>query len=188
MNATETAILNTRRAARWLPEACYFYAQIPVALSGWLRDRSSLTDRLRGCCKEPFSVQVVDQGWGNPALHESRALGIQHGERAMVREVLLMCGTRPTVFARTVIPVRTLSGRERRLAFLGNRPLGAYLFTDPSMHRGAVEISRLTAGNDIYQRAVSGLRKKPQTVWGRRSVFFLSDKPLLVSEFFLRLP
>jgi chorismate lyase len=36
--------------------------------------------------------------------------------RALIREVHLLCDDRPWVFARTIIPISTLRGRERRLA------------------------------------------------------------------------
>jgi chorismate--pyruvate lyase len=87
------------------------------------------------------------------------------------------------VFARTVIPVRTLRGRQRRLARLGTRPLGAALFADPHLKRGEVEIARLAPGDGIYEHAA--VQGAADGVWGRRSVFTLKGKPLLVSEFFL---
>jgi chorismate-pyruvate lyase len=37
----------------------------------------------------------------------------------------------------------------------------------------------------LFAAAVRGLRHHPAGIWGRRSVFRLGGKPLLVSEFFL---
>ena len=42
------------------------------------------------------------------------------GEAAIVREVELLCGETPWVFARTLIPATSLRGPARRLAMLGD--------------------------------------------------------------------
>lgn len=156
-----------------------------AGLRAWLFDPTSLTQRVRDACAGKFSVRVEQQGWGRPRLDEYRALGLQQGRLALIREVHLLCDDRPWVFARTVIPVSTLSGEQRHLAHLGNRPLGAVLFADPHMVRGPVEVAPIRHGHPLYAAAVLGLKRKPEVIWGRRSVFRLSDKPLLVSEFFL---
>jgi chorismate--pyruvate lyase len=155
---------------------------VPAQLWDWLLDPDSLTRRLQRACGPRFHVRVLVQGWGSPLAGERRVLGMKRGGRALIREVRLMCGDTPWVFARTVIPVRTLKGRQRRMARLGTRPLGAALFADPGLRRGEVEIARLLPGDGVYEHAVPD---STEAVWGRRSVFTLRDKPLLVSEFFL---
>ena len=151
----------------------------------WLLDTESLTQRVRQACIGQFRVRVLSQGWGRPLRSEARALRLHHGERCLVREVQLLCAERPWVFARTIIPVTTLSGPQRRLARLGSRPLGAVLFADPSMRRGAVQIAAITARHGVFARATRELTRRPAQIWGRRSVFRLAGKPLLVSEIFL---
>lgn len=159
---------------------------LPAAeLRYWLFDPASLTQRVREACTGRFKVRVEQQGWGRPRLDEYRALGVRQGRLALIREVHLLCDERPWVFARTVIPISTLSGKQRRLAHLGTRPLGAVLFADPHMVRGPVEVAPIRQGHPLYGAAVQGLKRKPEVIWGRRSVFRLGDKPLLVSEFFL---
>lgn len=156
-----------------------------AALREWLLDSGSLTRRVRQTCAGRFRVRVELQGWGKPRLDEYRALGLRLGRIALIREVHLLCNERPWVFARTVIPVSTLRGRQRRLAHLGDRPLGAVLFADPQMQRGPVEVARIPPGSGLFAAAAQGLKHRPSEVWGRRSVFRLGGKPLLVSEFFL---
>jgi chorismate--pyruvate lyase len=115
---------------------------------------------------------------------EHRALGLGRRVNALVREVLLRCDDEPWVFARTVIPATTLRGRTRRLAFLGGRPLGGMLFADASMERSEVEVARIDAHLPLYARA-SGGAAIGEVIWGRRSVFWIAGRPLLVSELFL---
>jgi chorismate--pyruvate lyase len=120
-----------------------------------------------------------------PRLDEVRVLGMQHGEMAIVRQVLLLCGGNPWVYARTVIPVTSLRGKLQRLAGLGTRPLGGVLFADPGMRRGIVELAEILPGQAVYAAATGHMRQRPAAIWGRRSVFWISGKPLLVSEILL---
>ena len=99
---------------------------------------------------------------------------------ALVRKVLLCCNDQPLVYARTVIPVTTIQGAQRRYANMGNRPLGAMLFADRTMRREAVEVAMLPA-TDVANQYTS----INEPIWGRRSVFRVSGKPLLVNEYFL---
>lgn len=128
---------------------------------------------------------MLSQAWGAPRTDEARLLAMPKGQRAMVRQVQLLCDEQPWIFARTVIPVTSLSGRLRRLVHLGTRPLGGMLFADPGMRRGNVQLARIRAGEDLYRAATSHLPQPPAEIWGRRSVFRIADKPLLVSELFL---
>lgn len=170
---------------RWRRQQQLLSAKPSLDLYCWLFDAASLTRRVQHACPGRFRVQVEAQGWARPRLDEAQALGLAPGRFALTREVHLLCDDRPWVFARTVIPVTTLQGAERRLAYLGSRPLGAVLFADPHMRRGAVEVAALRPGQSVYQAAVRGLRVKPKEIWGRRSLFWLTGKPLLVCEIFL---
>ena len=172
-----------RREPHWRPARHSLRSAVRPTLWDWLLDRSSLTRRLQRACGARFHVQVLFQGWGRPLVSERQALSIKGGGRALVREVRLMCGATPWVFARTVVPVRSLKGRQRRLAHLGSRPLGAALFADPRLERGEVEVARLALGDGLYEHAAASGAEG--ALWGRRSVFTLRGKPLLVSEFIL---
>jgi chorismate--pyruvate lyase len=145
----------------------------PPQLWSWLRDQGSLTRRLQGRCPTGgFNVEVVSERLERPRLSEATLLGLAAGRLAWVRQVYLRCGTRRWVYARTVIPVPTLRGANAGLIRLGTRPLGGFLFSHPQVRRGELQVAR------------TGL---PQagTVYGRRSLFFLRGRSLLVSEFFL---
>ncbi|NOX09925.1 MAG: chorismate lyase [Gammaproteobacteria bacterium] len=169
----------------WYPARFFRTHAIPLSLRAWLLDENSLTRRLQQHCDGRFSVRVLQQCWQHPRLDESRILNMRQGEVALVRQVQLLCDGMPMVFARTVIPVRSLSGSERRLAHLGNRPLGEFLFSNPSLQRGEMELARIDSGSVMGRVAVQGLKNKPATIWGRRSVFSLNQNNLLVNEIFL---
>ncbi len=160
-------------------------ARVPARVDGWLRDRGSLTARVIRACPGRFRVELIRQGWGKPCYSEACLLGMRRGEIAIVREVELYCGDRPWVFARTLIPASSLRGSMRRLTRLGNRPLGAVLFSDPGVVRGRTQAARILPRHRLFQAAVAHLRQRPAGIWGRRTLFLLDGRPILVNELFL---
>ena len=170
---------------RWKPARQVLRHEVPAGLLDWLLDPASLTRRLQQACCGEFRVRLLEQGWGRPNPDECRTLRMRRGERAILRQVHLLCGEVPWVYARTAIPAGTLRGRHRQLGRLGTRPLGAVLFADPSMEREPVQLARIDRGLRLYADATRGLAHRPPAIWGRRSVFRLGGKPLLVAEIFL---
>ncbi|MBA1333384.1 chorismate--pyruvate lyase, partial [Candidatus Endoriftia persephone str. Guaymas] len=108
---------------------------------------------------------------------------------ALVREVELLCDEVPWVFARTLIPASTLRGAARRLTLLGDKPLGAVLFSDSRIKRGRTQVARLQPRHRLFSAASVDLQPVPDELWGRRTLFHVSGRPLLVNEIFLpRIP
>ena len=155
------------RRFRRVPESA-----LPRDRRSWVLDTGSLTKRLVKASNGEFSVRVTFQGWGYPSRDEMKVLNIPVRQKALIREVELLCFSDVWVTARSVIPNSTLSGAEKQLQFMGNRPLGAFLFKSRTMHRKPLEISM-------------PISKHLKGIYGRRSVFLLHEKPLLVSELFL---
>ncbi len=144
-------------------------AEIPAELYSWLITTDSLTARIkRACACNGFQVRVLKQEYQYIDLPTAQALQLKPGLRALLREVELQCHGQAWIYARSIIPVTSFSGRLQRLKYQGSRSLGATLFTDRSMRRGKLQITRQAAD-----------------LWGRRSVFYLQNKPLLVAEYFL---
>ncbi len=147
----------------------------------WLLDPGSLTARLIAASGGDFRVKVLQQSWQRPRFSERKLLGMGDREMAIVREVQLVCGGEPWVFARSVIPASSLHGRLRHLRKFKDSALGAMLFSDPGMRRAAYEIAQI----DGKSAAIPASLHVSSTLWGRRSCFFLSGLPLMVSEIFL---
>ena len=141
----------------------------------WVLDRGSLTQRLINYSADNFSVKVLQQSTAIPVNNERKALGLGIRQACLVREVALQCHGTPVVYARSVIPLTSLQGPQRQLAHLGERPLGAFLFRHKNMSRGPLEVAP-------FDHLLLGDNRKG---WGRRSVFYLDNYPLLVAEFFL---
>ncbi|MBU1665175.1 MAG: chorismate lyase [Gammaproteobacteria bacterium] len=161
---------------------------------GWLDDHGSLTRRLQAICPH-LRVQRLSQHIAPPLRDEYRALGLRRGERALIRDVLLICGDTPLVYAHSVIPLPGLYGPWVALSRLGNRPLGAALFANPKVRRFPLEYRQLDARHPLYRPAVAhlevanlalaNLAEVPRRLWMRRSQFALAGHPLLVTEVFL---
>lgn len=166
---------------RWRRYRVFHKRRIPACNLDWLLEPGSLTQRLiQTCGCRPFRVKVLGENYRYAALDEALALGVPNGTRVVVREVQLLCNETPWVYARSLIPVTSLEGRLRRLKRQGSRSLGATLFADPGLQRGPLEICRVDAGE-----VPADAESKNAEIWGRRSIFYVQDRPLLVSEYFL---
>jgi chorismate lyase len=144
----------------------------------WLIDEGSLTRRLQTKCV-CFSVHCVRQGWMVPLPDEAALLGLRSGTAAWVREVWLQDGDRPLVFARSVLPRSSLRGAWRKLGKLGNRPLGAALFSDARVVRRPLAFRKLARRHSMRMAAGQ------TALWARRSVFVRAGRGILVTEAFL---
>ncbi len=171
--------------AKWRSSHQLRPGDAPPEIRCWLLAPGSLTRLLQEASGGNFRVRLLSQAWETPLPDEGRVLGIRAKRYAMVRQVQLLCNGVPWVYARTVIPRSTLIGPQRRFSRLGTRPLGAVLFADPSMQRSEAQVTRLEPSMKLHRIASAGLAEIPGTIWGRRSIFRLSNYPLLVSELFL---
>ncbi|MES9941199.1 MAG: chorismate lyase [Candidatus Thiodiazotropha sp. 6PLUC2] len=176
----------SQREPNWSDWSQRRYGGVPIDAQAWLRDTGSLTKRVIEHCGEGrFRVRLLQQGWDIPLNSERQALHIRQGRLALIRDVVLLCEDAPWVFARTWIPVKTLKGSARRLMQLGERPLGAVLFSDPKVSRGSTLIARLTPGHTLFDAASSQLEQMPEQLWGRRTLFYVDSRPILINELFL---
>jgi len=170
---------------RWYQRHQLFNRSVPESLLPWLFDASSLTSRMIALCGDGFSVRVLSQHWQKISSQEASAMGLAKEHSALVRQVVLCCEGEAMVYARTVIPASTVQGAQRRYANLGSRPLGAMLFADRTMRREFVQVALLPDGDEARKNAAIKDIADDEAVWGRRSVFRVAGKPLLVSEYFL---
>lgn len=170
------------RQLGWRPLAQWPSHRRPAPLErSWIEDQGSLTAKLISLSGGQFQVQVLRQVVEKPELSEQRCLNMRAHEVALVREVILYGHNQAWVFARSVLPLKSLTGRLRHLRKQDSRPLGAFLFSQPHLQRSAIAASRISRHHGYLPASVECERP----LWGRRSVFYLNNKPLLVSEVFL---
>jgi chorismate--pyruvate lyase len=168
----------------------YHYRHIPRFILGtpwreWVLEEGSLTRRLQLVSKGDFRVRLVKNRFEVPRPDERQLLQLPVRQSALIREVELLCLGQTWVTARSIIPQHTLTGAERQLAHLGERPLGGYLFSAKTMRRTPFEVGRKKVNPSPAPLDDQQNQREPESaLWARRSLFFLHDKPLLVSEFF----
>ena len=150
----------------------------------WLSDPGSLTRALVATCRGRFSVRVVRQGRGAALPSEARLLDSGPPQTSLVREVGLNCDAETWVFARTVIPAQDLRGPAVGLTILGQRPLGAVLFSDPTTRRLCVEVALVLPRHRLFARAAAQFESPPSRLFGRRTLFAYGGQRILVNELF----
>ncbi len=171
------------RQPAWFRDRCGIKSDIPREAASWIYETGSLTQRLKKKCGIHFRVAVLNQGWVRPWPDEARMLHLKRSQTALVREVLLFCSRQPLIVARTIIPRTTLKGAQRRLASLGTRPLGEVIFTYPALRRDRLDTGQVHT-LDWNPRIAESLAID-RSVWGRRTVYDIAGRKLLVCEFFL---
>lgn len=167
---------------RWRPRLSRQNDNLP--LLDWLRERASLTARLRRGSRS-FQVRCLRQALEALGPDEAACLGARPGRLVWVREVLLLVNERPAVFAHTVMTRRPRHPFDLRFAALGSHSLGSLLFSDPRIARGPLEFRPLDRRHLLYRRAEQACGPLPPRLWARRSRFGRQAKGVLVTELFL---
>ena len=151
-------------------------------LAAWLAAGGSLTAHI---CRvgHDFRVRRLVQRCMSALPEDAGVLG--HCRGVTVREVLLMEGDVPLVFAHSVVSQRGMRGPWRAIHGLGSRPLAELLFADRSVVRHPLRYRAVTAADPLGQRILQALPQTKFPLWARRSVFYKDGAPLLVTEVFL---
>lgn len=174
-----------QREPHWVDWDLFPRRRVPAILRDWLWEPGSLTRRVIACCDGAFRVRLLRQSAGRPFASERHLLAMGLGELAVVREVQLLCEDRPWVFARTLLPLASLGGAMRRLTRLGTRPLGEVLFTATDVERLLVQVAQVHPTHSLFAAASDLADGAQESLWGRRALFALAGKHLLVNEIFL---
>jgi chorismate--pyruvate lyase len=156
---------------------------LPVNVQSWIYEAGSLTQRLRSFYGNSVSVTVLFQHWQSPFLSERRLLNLPEHRYCLTREVLLHAEGKALILARTIIPRETIKVAKSNLSHLGNRPLGEIIFSYPKLQRLDLNISLVTPETWTQAAVVTGYID--QSLWGRRTVYSIAQRQMLVSEFFL---
>ncbi len=154
------------------------------AVNSWICSDSSLTVKVKEL-GVAFSVDVLSQVTRPIPSDMQTKLSIDE-QSGLFREVLLKQGDVPLVYAQTIIPNSSISGKESMLGELGNQSLGHVLFQSPQAIRSPIEFSVVEPLSSLGQYIQKQLKQElTETCYIRRSVFHLNGKPLLVCECFL---
>lgn len=156
---------------------------LPVNVQSWTYESGSLTQRLRNFYGDSVAVKVLFKHWQTPYLSERRLLNLPEHRYCLIREVLLHADGKPLILARTIIPHDTIKVAQSNLSHLGNRPLGEIIFSYKKLQRSGLGIALITPQTWSSSALKEG--NISDTIWGRRTVYSIAKRQMLVSEFFL---
>jgi chorismate--pyruvate lyase len=160
-------------------------SELPPHLSPWLFYPGSFMQRMREQSVHEPRVVVLRQQWRFPLPDEKSRLNIASRSYALIREVLILSAEKKWMYARTVFPQATLTGKQRCLARLKNRSLGSVLFSDPDTQRSEFEIAKIHPHTAWHDYVAEQAKIKSEELWARCSIFTIQHKALLLTEIFL---
>jgi chorismate--pyruvate lyase len=166
----------------WIPEAGLL-RDVPPLFEGWLRETGLLTARITTETGRRCVLRVVDQRLDFLTGDQQAVLQVPPGT-CFVREIELCDGSRPWVYAQTVVPDSTLE-LHPWLAELGEASLGETLAGIEGLERGPTEYATLPALHPLAQAALRSVAEEPDFLWARRWWVAIRGRRLLVHEVFL---
>ncbi len=164
---------DARHLRPWSPQHSLDSLQPPSELRPWLLHTGSLTERLTSHWPD-LQVSLVHVGVGRLTPEECARLDCGLPATGWIRCVSLRGGGRTRVRARAVIPEWHSYNPWSEVAYLGERPLGDWLFAQTSVLRSPFE----WASPDGPEGAGS---------WARRCCYTRHGAPLLLTEWMVDL-
>ncbi len=172
-------------ASRWQDITDRHHLQVPARVRDWIGLRSSMTARIHAVADTRIDVEVLRQATGRLHDDERPFFTDQPGRYGTVREVCLSADGVPLLMARTVLTSRRLRDHPT-IRELGNHALGSLLFAGGKASPWtAREMIHLDAHSPLFALVRRRHRGVQARYWARRTLFWLFDEPLLVTEIFL---
>ncbi len=137
-------------------------------IKSWLLEEGPITSRIKST--ESFKLSLIKDQIEKVNTIETSFLGKEIGQ-VKIREVILYGDEQPRVFARSIIPVKTIQDGFSKLGELGTKPLGDILFEREVFKKIEVVYAKFTNSENIF--------------WGRKSKYLVKNLPLSVMEVFL---
>ena len=143
----------------------------------------SMTKILKELSRHRLTLTVLEHTWQKPQQHESKILSQRNGW-GIGREVVMSGAGKPWLYARTFFPESVVKAQGNDFLFLGSRPLGELLFSNPQVRRSDFTVAQLFPGHREYQDAVKALQEAPEYLWARRSEFYFPSGAITLLEVF----
>ena len=137
-------------------------------IKSWLVEKGPITKRIKS--EESFQLNLLKDEISYVEDVEKEFLDVI-SNNIKVREVILMGNNIPRVYAKSLIPIRTIDEGFSKLGKLGTKPLGDILFEK--------EIFKKT--DMVYAQ----FQNKDSMFWGRKTKYLVKNMPLSVMEVFL---
>ena len=137
-------------------------------IKSWLIEKGPITKRIKS--EESFKLNLIKDEISAVDDSEKKFLE-ESSDKIKVREVILMGNNIPRVYAKSLIPIRTIENGFSRLGELGTKPLGDILFEKEIFKKTDVVYAQFQDKDSIF--------------WGRKTKYIVKNMPLSVMEVFL---
>ncbi len=159
-----------------------FIENCPQEQLKWLSAKESLTARLRQITDSHIQIKILSAQWGLAHFEENELLN-NISELVWIRETIHQYQQQTWVWARVLIPALTLE--KTGLKADTSLPIGDILFQDPNLTRTELAIAQLPVAHQYHQCAAQYSAHSQADFWGRRSILWFHQHPILVIEVFL---
>lgn len=154
-----------RSNVRWVSDVSEIAYQPPSSIQLWLTKPTILTQALRRVCKV-LTLKVLSQGFTHAPLDDKNKLSLDE-RLPFVRIVQLFGDEILLTEGRVTIAHQTYYRHSDLFRSLDTQPIGEkILYGNPDVRRSPFEYAFL----------------EEKQCWGRRSVFFIREDPLLITE------
>ena len=153
-------------------------------LSTFLFENGSLSRLIQERFRRKLRIDLINESWSTAMTYEKKLLSLRNYEIIFAREAYLSCNNKKLVYARTVIPRKTLKAQNHTLTRLGQKPLGEILFNNNKIFRGNIKYAKIPLHNELHNKAKKHCNIYSD-LYGRQSIFYVKNKPLLLIEVFL---
>ena len=160
--------MQPKQISSWITSKEFHNESIDTHVKSWLTETGPITNRIKS--NGTFKLELIKDEVGTVKRTDANFLGEDLGE-IKIREVLLLSNNKPKVFARSLIPNRTIEKGLSELGELGSKPLGDILFEKEIFKKIETVFAKFSESGNLY--------------WGRKSKYLVKVYPLSVMEIFL---
>ena len=160
--------MQPKQISSWITSKEFHNESIDTHVKSWLTETGPITNRIKS--NGTFKLELIKDEVGTVNRIDANFLGEDLGE-IKIREVLLLSNNKPKVFARSLIPNRTIEKGLSELGELGSKPLGDILFEKEIFKKIEMVFAKFSESGNLY--------------WGRKSKYLVKVYPLSVMEIFL---
>ena len=160
--------MQPKQISSWITSKEFHNESIDTHVKSWLTETGPITNRIKS--NGTFKLELIKDEVGTVNRIDANFLGEDLGE-IKIREVVLLSNNKPKVFARSLIPNRTIEKGLSELGELGSKPLGDILFEKEIFKKIEMVFAKFSESGNLY--------------WGRKSKYLVKVYPLSVMEIFL---
>ena len=134
----------------------------------WMKESDSITSRIKSF--SDFRLELLNDGPGEINIVEDDLI-ISNYEKNNIREVILHSNNKPFIYAKSIIPMETITFGLEILGNLRENPLGDILFSHPNIKKRYMLFAKFKSEHGLF--------------WGRKGIYTVNDYPFSVCEIFL---